>query len=93
MIPSRLYYRWGARYVQCKKESATVRLPLAGAGDLRLIRLNVGRKNKGRIRIIPIDNQLKRLGLDDALAWSFAQKLDSLFPHVGLKVDRPLFSR
>lgn len=73
--------------------SLCVRYPYAGTGELRLFRLFGARKKRGRIKIIAIDKQLKKRGLDDALAWNFAQELDALIPEVEIKPDRPEPSR
>ncbi len=79
--------------VSCAKRSLTARFPYASTGDVKLFRLHVGPKNNGKVKIVALDEQLKKRGLDDALAWTFARKLDSMFPQVGLNPDRPVPSR
>jgi hypothetical protein len=79
--------------VSFAKRSASARFPYAGTGDVKFFRLHVGGNKNGKVKIVELDTQLKKRGLDDTLAWTFARKLDSLFSGVGLKPDRPVPSR
>jgi hypothetical protein len=48
--------------------------------------------NDGRVKIIPLDFQLKKHGVDDQVAWETAKKLLDIFPEASLKSDKPELS-
>jgi hypothetical protein len=76
-------------YVRCATKSVSVRIPYGDTGHLRFFRLH----NDGRVKIIPLDSQLKKHGVDDQVAWETAKKLLAIFPEVSLKSDKPELSR
>jgi hypothetical protein len=57
-----------------------------GTGELRFFSL--GQKNQALVRIIPLDRQLRKRGVDEQVAIDTANRLAELFPQVGLKLGK-----
>jgi len=76
-------------YVYCATESVSARMQFGDAGHLRFFRLFT----KGVVKIIPLDEQLTKHGVDNQVAWETAKRLAAIFPQVGLKSGKPELSR
>ncbi len=71
--------------------SVAATMEYKGTGELRFFRLYL--KRQGRIRVIPLDQQLRKRGVDEQIAIDTAQRLAEVFPMVGLKSDKYELSR
>jgi hypothetical protein len=63
--------------------------PYGEGGHLRFFRLF----NHGTVKVIPLDGQLKKHGVDDQIAWDTVKQLEAIFHQVGLKSGKPELSR
>jgi hypothetical protein len=76
-------------YVHYATKSVSARMPYGEGGHLRFFRLF----NYGTVKVIPLDGQLKKHGVDDQIAWDTVKQLEAIFHQVGLKSGKPELSR
>lgn len=79
-------------YARPTPHTVVAAMDYKGTGELTFFRLG-GQKRHGEVNVTPLDQQLRKRGVDEQVAIDTARHLVTLFPQVGLKTGKAALAR